>query len=73
MFQLKFEMSEPNTLTQQTSYTAIIIPLYETQNKKEYAYNQSCARRSAVFLDIGQTEKERAESHEWTLMFMLLV
>ena len=33
-----------------------------TQNKKEYADNQSYARRSAVLPDMGQTEKERRES-----------
>ena len=41
------------------------------QNKKEYGYNQSHARTSAVLPDMGQTEKERGESHEWALMFML--
>ena len=29
------------------------------QNKKEYAYNQSSGRRSAVFPDMWQMEKER--------------
>ena len=43
------------------------------QNKKEYAYNQSCARTRAVLPGMGQTEKERGESHEWALMFMLPV
>jgi hypothetical protein len=43
------------------------------QNKKEYAYNQSYARISAVLADMGQTEKERRESHEWALMCKLLV
>ena len=43
------------------------------QNKKEYAYNQSYARTSAVLPDMGQMEKERGESHEWALMFMLPV
>ena len=41
------------------------------QNKKEYAYNQSYARTSAVLPDMGQTGKERGESLEWALMFML--
>ena len=36
------------------------------QNKKEYAYCQSYARTSAVLPDMGQTEKERGESHEGT-------
>ena len=40
---------------------------------KEYAYNQSHARTSAALPDLGQTEKERGESHEWALMFMLPV
>ena len=35
------------------------------RNKKEYAYCQSDARTSAVLPDMGQTEKERGESHEW--------
>ena len=48
-------------------------PLQGTQNKKEYTYNQSYARTSAMLLDMGQTEKEREESHEWALMFMLPV
>jgi hypothetical protein len=43
------------------------------QNEKEYAYNQSYARTSAVLPDMWQTEKERGESHEWALMFMLPV
>ena len=43
------------------------------QNKKEYAYNQSYARTSAVLPDMEQMEKERGESHEWVLMFMLPV
>ena len=43
------------------------------QNKKEYAYNQSYARTSAVLPDMGQKEKERGESHEWALMFMMHV
>jgi hypothetical protein len=47
------------------------ISLYGTQNKKKYAYNQSYARTSAVLPDMGQTEKEREESHEWALMYML--
>ena len=42
-------------------------------NDKEYAYNQSYTRTSAVLSDMGQTEKERGESHEWALMFMLPV
>ena len=44
-----------------------------TQNKKEYAYNQSYARTCAALPDMEQTEKERGESHEWALMFMLPV
>ena len=44
--------------------------LQGTQNKKEYAYNQSYARTSAVLADMGQTEKEIGESHEWALMFV---
>jgi hypothetical protein len=47
--------------------------LLGTQSKKEYAYNQSYARPGAVLPDMGQTEKERGESHEWALMFMLPV
>ena len=43
------------------------------QNKKEYAFNQSYARRRLVFPDLGQTEKKRGESHEWALMFILPV
>ena len=43
------------------------------KKKKEYAYNQSYVRTSAVLPDMGQTEKERGESHEWTLMFKLPV
>ena len=43
----------------------------ETQNKKEYAYNQSYARKSAVLPHMGQTEKERGESDEWALTFIL--
>ena len=39
--------------------------LYGTQIKKEYAYNQSYASTSTVLPDMGQTEKERGESHEW--------
>ena len=35
------------------------------QNKKEYAYCQSYVRTSAVLPDMGHTEKERGESHEW--------
>ena len=34
------------------------------QNKKEYAYCQSYARKSAVLPDMGVTEKERGKSHE---------
>ena len=41
------------------------------QNMKEYAYNQSYARTSAVLPD--GADGERGESHEWTLMFMLPV
>jgi hypothetical protein len=41
------------------------------RNKKEYAFCQSYARTSAVLPDMGQTEKERGESHEWALKFML--
>ena len=44
-----------------------------TQNKKEYSYNQSHARTSAMLSEMGQAEKERRESHEWALMFMLPV
>ena len=44
-----------------------------TQNKKEYAYNQSYARKSEVLPDMGRTDKERGESHAWALMFMLPV
>ena len=47
--------------------------LQGTENKKEYAYNQSYARTSAVLPYMGQTEKKRGESHEWALMFMLPV
>jgi hypothetical protein len=43
------------------------------QNKKEYAYNQSSARKCAVLPEMGHPEKERGESHEWALMFMLPV
>ena len=43
------------------------------QNKKEYSYNQSYASTSAVLPDMGQTEKEKGESHEWTLIFILPV
>jgi hypothetical protein len=43
------------------------------QNKKEYAYNQSYARTSAVLPDMGQMKKERGASHEQALMFMLSV
>ena len=43
------------------------------QNKKEYAYNQSYARTSAVLPDMEQIEKERGDSDEWALMFMLPV
>ena len=43
------------------------------QNKKEYAYNQFHAKTSMVLPDIGQTEKERGQSHEWAIMFMLPV
>jgi hypothetical protein len=42
-------------------------------NKKEYAYNQSYAMTTAVLPDMVQTEKERGESHEWALKFMLPV
>jgi hypothetical protein len=49
------------------------ISLYGTQNKKKYALNQSYERTSAVLPDMGQMEKERGESHEWALMFMLPV
>jgi hypothetical protein len=42
-------------------------------NKKEYAYSQSYAMTSAVLSDMGQTEKERGESREWALNFMLPV
>ena len=37
------------------------------QNKKEYAYCQSYARTSAMLPDMGQTEKERGDSHEWAV------
>ena len=43
------------------------------QNKKEYAYNQSYARTSAVLPDMEQTVKERGESHEWAIRLMLPV
>ena len=43
------------------------------QTKKEYAYNQSYARKSAVLPDMEQAEKERGESYDWALMFMLPV
>ena len=43
------------------------------QNKKEYGYCQSYARTNAVLPDMGQTEKERRQSHEWALKFMLTV
>ena len=46
---------------------------YGMQYKKEYAYCQSYARISAVFPDMGQTEKERGESYEWALNFILPV
>ena len=42
------------------------------QNKKEYAYCQSYARTSEM-PDLGQKEKERGESHEWALKFVLPV
>ena len=44
--------------------------LWGTQNKKEYAYNQSYARISAMLPDMGKTGKERGESHERALMFI---
>jgi hypothetical protein len=47
------------------------ICVQRTQNKKEYAYNQSYSSTSSVLPDMGQTDKERGESHEWALMFML--
>ena len=47
--------------------------LLGTQDKKEYTFNQSYARTTAVLPDMGQTEKERGESHEWALTFMLPV
>ena len=43
------------------------------QYKKEYVYDQPYARTSAVLPDMEQTEKERGESQEWALMFMLPV
>ena len=51
------------------------VTLKGTQNKKEYAYNQSYARTSAMLPDMEQTgkERERGESHQWALMFMLPV
>ena len=36
------------------------LTLHGMQNKKEYAYNQSYARTSAVLPDRGQMEKERS-------------
>ena len=45
--------------------------LYLMRNKKEYDYCQSYARTSAVLPNMNQTEKERGESHEWALKFML--
>ena len=59
-----------------SNYISILLYLIKartsiTQSKKEYAYNQSSARTSAVLPDMGQTEKERGQSHEWALMFML--
>ena len=42
------------------------------QIKKEYAYNQSYARASAMLSDMGQMQKERGESHEWALINFLL-
>ena len=39
------------------------------QNKKEYAYCQSYAMTSAALPDIGRTEKEIGQSHEWVLKF----
>ena len=61
-----------HTVTTQGSRFSLM-ELYLMQNKKEYACCQSYARTSAVLPDMGQTEKERGESHEWTLMFMLPV
>ena len=54
-------------------YAMSQIELKGTQNKKKLAYNQSSVMTSAVLPDMGQTEKERGESHEWALMFMLPV
>jgi hypothetical protein len=45
--------------------------LYGKRYKKEYACCQSCARTSALLPYMRQTEKERGESHEWALKFML--
>ena len=39
--------------------------LYRMRYKKEYAYYQSYARTRVVLPGMGQTEKERGESHEW--------
>ena len=46
-----------------SSFVQLPLTLYGTQNKKEYAYNQSYARRTVVLPDMGQKEKEREENH----------
>ena len=46
----------PHSLLQCKIVFQKCVLLYEMQNKKEYAYNQSYARTSAVLPDMGQTE-----------------
>ena len=43
------------------------------QNRKEYAYNQSSARRNAVLPEMEQTDKERGESHVYALCINFLL
>ena len=45
----------------QNIYNRVV--LLGREKKKEYAYNQSYARTSAVLPEMRQTEKEREENH----------